>query len=125
MTETELAWLAGWLEGEGTFVVTSGVSPSNGKRYPRVRVNVTSIDREPLEKAQAIAGGAINGPYGSHGIGYRPVSMWTISSTAKALDFLLQIEPLMVSARRQQQVRKAILAADEAMQRPHGKKANQ
>lgn len=122
MSETELAWLAGWLEGEGTFVVTSGVSPRNGKRYPRIRINAVSTDRDVLEHVVGLAGGRINGPYPRPGGKGKPYSVWTLSTHKQCLPLLRQLLPLMVAERRKAQVQRALSAAEAYMSVPHGQK---
>lgn len=51
MTGFELIWLAGWLEGEGSFyyILSTGNSP-------RIVVQVFSTDLDVLKKAQALMG---------------------------------------------------------------------
>lgn len=51
MTPTELAWLAGWLEGEASFyyILSHGNSP-------RIIVQVFSTDIDVLQKASALMG---------------------------------------------------------------------
>ena len=48
MTETEIAWLAGWLEGEGCFSLTSGSSPT---------ITVAVTDKDVIERAAKLVGG--------------------------------------------------------------------
>ena len=124
MTETELSWLAGWLEGEGTFVVTSGKGP-NGKRYPRIRVNASSTDRDVLEHVQRISGGIINGPYQGSGRfpNGKPVYIWTLSTHHQCAPLLRALQPLMIAARRKIQVNKALDAIEAYINTPHGRKA--
>jgi hypothetical protein len=121
VTDNELHWLAGWLEGEGSFVVTSGKS-YNDKRYTRIRVNGSSIDKDVLDYVKSIAGGVVNGPYERTGGAGKHVYMWTLSTHKTALPLLIALEPLMVAARRKAQVRKAIEAAEEYMSVQQGKK---
>lgn len=123
MTKTELYWLAGWLEGEGSFVVTSGLG-GNGKRYPRIRLNGTSTDRDVLDHVVRIAGGRINGPYDSQHKNGKQYWIWTLSTHATALPLMRKLEPLMVAERRRLQVRKAIEAAEAYAAAPHGQKGH-
>jgi hypothetical protein len=53
MTPHELHWLAGWLEGEGTFYFTKA------KSSPTVVIQVFSIDFDIIEKAASLMGGKI------------------------------------------------------------------
>jgi hypothetical protein len=123
MSETELAWLAGWLEGEGSFVVTSGKSPRNDKRYPRIRINATSTDLDVLEHVKTLAGGRINGPYKSSHAKGRVYYVWTLSTHRQCAPLLRALQPLMVASRRKTQVNKAIEAVETYVATPHGSKA--
>jgi LAGLIDADG-like domain len=49
MKQTELAWAAGFFDGEGCFA-------NNGTKYGTMRVNVSQITREPLERFQKALG---------------------------------------------------------------------
>lgn len=108
MTNGELRWLAGWLEGEGTFVVTYGTT--RGVRYRRVRVNGTSTDHDVLVYVKSLAGGRIYGPYKNPGPWKetKPVYQWTLSTHTQCEELLHRLLPYMVSSRRQEQVRAAI-----------------
>jgi len=53
MTPQELGWLAGWLEGEGTFYYTKS------KSSPTVIIQVFSVDLDVIEKAAALMRGKI------------------------------------------------------------------
>lgn len=51
MVSTDAAWLAGLLEGEGSFLVYK----TKGNSYPRVQLNMTDLD--VVENAAALMGG--------------------------------------------------------------------
>ena len=114
MSEAETAWLAGWLEGEGSFIVTSG--RSRNKRYKRVRINACSTDLDTLEYVQALVGGVVNGPYIRTGGGGKPVYAWSLSTYKSALPVMQQVEPYMISAKRKNQIRAAIEAAESLVE---------
>lgn len=110
MEETNLHWLAGWLEGEGTFVATSGRA-ANGVRYRRVTVRGVSTDLEVVKKVHSLAGvGRIYGPY-KYGTNKQQNWQWAICKREEALSFMRLIRPLM-STRRQAQI-DAVLAKGE------------
>ena len=113
MNETELAWLAGWIEGEGTFCVTSGVGGNSGKRYQRVCLNAVSTDLDVLEYVRSIAGGRVYGPYnnGTWPNG-KPYYQWTLATAAQCEATIRQLLPLMVSARRKEQAAIALATID-------------
>lgn len=52
MTEAELAWLAGLLEGEGSFLLA--YSRFNGKRYTYARISVQMADRDVIERVASL-----------------------------------------------------------------------
>ena len=56
ISREELAWAAGFVEGEGSF---SCGNPSSGKSHGYLRIDVSQVDRVPLERLQAMFGGSI------------------------------------------------------------------
>lgn len=54
MTETELAWLAGILEGEGSFILST--SRWGGRKYRYARIALSMTDRDVVERARLISG---------------------------------------------------------------------
>ncbi len=94
-TDEELAWAAGFLEGEASFSGNSG-------KDQRTRIGVPQINREPLEKLLVLFGGTIYGPYAQRG----DLSVWFIRGN-KAKDLMLSLRPRM-SKRRQGQIDLAI-----------------
>lgn len=52
MNEIDLAWLAGLLEGEGSFFMQRNTQPSGVYRYPFITVNMT--DRDVIERVAEI-----------------------------------------------------------------------
>lgn len=66
----DLAWAAGFLEGEGSFRV--GRSTKNKRIYKVLDVSAVQVEREPLEKMLSIFPfGKIYGPYTHSGKGTR------------------------------------------------------
>jgi lysyl-tRNA synthetase class I len=68
MTETDVAWFAGFYEGEGTAYCCRQYKKTKHEMVPRIafslRLNIVQVDREPLDKIVAIFnGGNLNGPY--------------------------------------------------------------
>jgi hypothetical protein len=57
--ESELVWLAGWLEGEGSFTVYTQA----GRTRPQVQVQASSTDRDVVEHAARVMGVKVHGPY--------------------------------------------------------------
>lgn len=54
MSKTELAWLAGLLEGEGCFYLTSNRQTKKTYHYPAVQLCMT--DRDIVERAAVLMG---------------------------------------------------------------------
>jgi hypothetical protein len=70
MKKTDLAWAAGFLDGEGHFYCTKTyVVPrkrGKGKRvkaYPYFKIAAVQSNRIVLDRLQRIIGGSISGPY--------------------------------------------------------------
>lgn len=61
--ETDLAWAAGFFDGEGTVGLwkNNGGSPGLGRK--RLSASVSQKPREPLDHFVSICGGKVNGPY--------------------------------------------------------------
>ena len=91
----DLAWIAGFLEGEGSFIG----SLSNGL----ITVCAVQVNPEPLRKLSSIVGGHLYWYVNNHGRGYW---RWTLNgSYAVGLAFTLYP---WLSRRRRQQARTMI-----------------
>lgn len=90
-----LAYAAGYLEGEGSFL------PNNGGKDPVPLVKAHSTDFEPLERMRSEFGGYLNGPYEQRG-NRKPQWIWKLRGDA-AITLMVSLRPLM-STRRQQQI---------------------
>src|SRR5262245_34912045 len=92
MTEKEIGWVVGFLEGEGSFQAKGNV----------IRVSVSQVQLEPLERLRRYIGGHIYRVRAKKG----PIHHWTLNGKAAALmmEFLLPD----LSPRRQEQCRKAL-----------------
>lgn len=85
--ETELAWSAGFLDGEGTF---GTYRESKGKRPKmRFRISCAQVHLEPLERLQRALGGRTYGPYGPYSGNRQAHYQWIVhadeAATAAAL----------------------------------------
>lgn len=56
-TGAEVAWLAGLLEGEGSFFMLTSHVGGKAYRYPRIAVNMT--DRDIIERVAALLCGSV------------------------------------------------------------------
>jgi len=91
----DLGWVAGFLEGEGSFSF-SGVDP---------RTSATQVELEPLEKLVQMFGGKIY-PKKPNGFGKKLCYSWILRG-AHGVGLMMTIYPLMCS-RRQAQIRRVI-----------------
>lgn len=92
MTDEEWAWVAGLLEGEGSFYVHRG-------KYGRAYCAMTDLD--VIEKLQLNLGGIIQerepGPKGT-----KVVYAWSLNPQAQVKELLVKLYPLMGTRRRVQ-----------------------
>jgi hypothetical protein len=91
----EIHWLAGYLEGEGSFY-------RRPQKYGSMTVKVSATDLEPLEKCVHFFGGKVNGPYHSGKNTEKKYWQWNIHGP-RALGVALTVLTLL-SPRRQEQV---------------------
>lgn len=63
LREIELAWCAGFLDGEGYF---GSSRESGGKHKFRFRISCAQVHEEPLERLARTLGGKVYGPYGPY-----------------------------------------------------------
>lgn len=118
---SELAWLAGLIEGEGSFHFSEKPRPSgNGVRF-LFAVSVSMTDEDVILRAHRIAGcGAVHGPHGPYSTAKRgnrlPQWRWAVWRREEARAISERLLPLM-GVRRQAQIR-ALLDAEERAPRP-------
>lgn len=102
--DEELHWVAGLLEGEGCF------TPKSRKLRDRTSFNpliqVTSTDRDVLERLVSLVGGRIGGPYPTRRETHRPTYQWQFAGE-RARELMVLVRPLMFE-RRQKQIDIAI-----------------
>jgi hypothetical protein len=98
MDDAALAWVAGYLEGEGCFHLQQVDNQRFGLyRYPRVIAACTDLD--VLQRLQRASGvGRIVGPTrrGTNS----PMWRWTVSTTREAVELMEAIYPFMGQRRR-------------------------
>lgn len=93
MTPFDIAWLAGIIEGEGSFTIRPG----------GVQLKVAMTDRDVVERMHAVAGvGFVNGPYISKRGNRKPLWRWDVHRSPDVARILLAIAPLMGERRRGQ-----------------------
>lgn len=88
----EIAWMAGFLEGEGSFTF----------RGRNTCISVMQVQRWPLDQLQEYVGGRLYTTI-THN---RPIHVWNMSGPG-AIGLMMTVYPLM-SPRRQEQIRKVL-----------------
>jgi len=74
MSQTELAWCAGFFDGEGNVA-----AQKNRVKYMRLSMNATQIDRVVLDRMQNTLGGSVTGPY-KYRAADSPLWHWNLTS---------------------------------------------
>jgi hypothetical protein len=97
-TEVELAWAAGFFEGEGSVTIT--------KRDDTLHVRAAQVDREPLVRLQNMFGGHIRDKCIKATRNNKPCLEWNICTLA-VLRFFEAIEPYVVRPRVKERIRVA------------------
>lgn len=93
----DLHWMAGLLEGEGSFYRTlSG----------NIRAKMSSVDLDVVERIARLTGTKPHGPYIPRNPRHQAYYMWYLDGRP-ANDFMLLLLPLM-SSRRRMQIAEAI-----------------
>ena len=112
----DIAWLAGLLEGEGSFTGAT-------KRHPgSIRLAISSTDYDILERVSALLGNkGIYGPYMSK-LGKKPYHTVCISGSP-AVSWMMTLYTLM-GTRRRARIRELITAWRSTGNRPNGYKPN-
>jgi len=95
---SKLYWIAGLLEGEGTFGIWKHNSPT---------IAITSTDRDVLYRVAAILGCNVRGPYNQTGLGSKDVYVCSLKG-GSAIEWMMTLFPLM-SYRRKEAIKEVIL----------------
>ena len=105
MTESEVAWIAGFLEGEGSFCVDT---KSNGYSYSRI--TAASTDKDVLEKLKNLAGGEVYSKkiYADH---HKPCWYWSLNTRSDVSRLCGLLHPYL-GKRRQVQAETAAWTAE-------------
>ena len=116
MSSNDLAWLSGWLEGEGCFHIGRQI---NGQH--RFVVEGVSADLDVIERAHQIAGvGYVRAKKKSGSKGHirsnRTIYSWRVEKRADVIPLLKSLYPFMGERRRE--AIDAMLAANEAWKPP-------
>lgn len=95
----ELAYAAGYFDGEGSISILAVTKYESERVYHRLQISVASTDEEPLRWLHARFGGWVGKAITPRG-GQRPAQRWTATDRV-AENFLRQIRPwLIIKAER-------------------------
>jgi hypothetical protein len=111
MRERDLYWLAGLLEGEGSFQVGYDNRQGLGRsprRYPRLQLRMT--DEDVIARAAALLGCSYHGSVSPSAVGKKPVYGLAIND-ARAVALMRQLRPLL-GERRQQRIDEILAEQD-------------
>ena len=87
MTTNDIAWAAGFLDGEGSFVLVNYQDKGISRR--RTSISADQILREPLDKLVKAIGGSVSGPIRNTSAG-NPIYRWVLRGNAiTALEALI------------------------------------
>jgi hypothetical protein len=107
MTKVQLAWVAGLLEGEGSFSLKGGGTARN------IVVQCHMTDVDVLRRLLTLAGGTLHGPYSNGPAGRKQRWMWRVSGP-HARTLMKRLLPLM-GERRTDRIT-GLLAAYDAVE---------
>ena len=105
ISPVELAWLAGIIEGEGTFVT----SRRQAKDYPKIAVSMT--DEDVIRKFYAITGAGGVYTLTVRGLMTKPSYVWALSRKADVQEFCSRIA-VHLGLRRTRQMRTMLSKCD-------------
>jgi hypothetical protein len=96
----ELAWAAGFLDGEGSVGLHERRRP--GKRLTFQAAQVSPV---PLRRLQAALGGRIHGPYGPYQSNHQPYYLWFLDGFERVQAAVAMVWPFLSSPKRDQATR--------------------
>lgn len=100
MNEMDVAWAAGFIDGEGCIrIETSFANKDRRRPIAMLRVSCGQSVNRPLEKLEELFGGTLTS-HPARGLGYGTSYMWSIAAR-KAADCLSKLVPYLVVKKRQ------------------------
>ena len=120
MTKADLHWLAGLLEGEGSFFVA--YSRNGGHQYPHARIEVSMTDKDVIQRAAKLLGATYRLQKWSTAATrhYKPIWKSSVYS-ANAVSHMLRLAPLM-GRRRKRKIADVLRECRMTRARPWGKR---
>jgi hypothetical protein len=103
MTPTDLAWLAGLIEGEGCFTrhTTRG-------RWHSANIKVQMSDEDVIRRCLSVSNlGRVHGPYVRDNPKWSPQWIWAVTRRDEGIELMTLLYPLM-GDRRQSQIRECL-----------------
>lgn len=94
INETQLAWIAGILEGEGSFVEKH--VKKGGRNYYYAKIQCGMTDEDVVRRLHTLTGvGNVNGPSVPRKAGHKPMWHWSVGAQADVIPLLRALKPLM------------------------------
>ena len=109
IVESDIAWMAGLFEGEGS--IQNIVVGDYGRTYLRAKIDLTDLDI--LQRCQDKFGGKIYGPFKKAEVHHKDAWGWNLMKTQDVIEFCEMILPYM-GVRRTSQIEKALAAVSMA-----------
>lgn len=100
LTPIEAAWLAGFVDGEGSFQIVGKRRSSSAFDYLDAQLVATSTDRPVLDRCAEIASGKVGGPYRAPSNKGKPVFRWTLRGRALG-EVTADIQPFLITKAEQ------------------------
>lgn len=112
LSDFELGWVVGILEGEGCFFITSRTKGPYGP-YLYARVAVCMTDRDVLERLQRVTGiGMLEKIRERKDPKHKPISQWIVCRNQEAIELMVAVYPHM-GARRQAKIREVLAQVEK------------
>jgi hypothetical protein len=112
MSDFELGWVCGILEGEGCFFVTTRRTAKYGP-YLYARVTVCRTDRDVLEQLQRVTGvGILEKVRERKDPRHKPISQWIVCRNQEAIELMIAVYPHM-GVRRQAKIREVLAQVEK------------
>jgi hypothetical protein len=112
MSEVELAWLAGLLEGEGSFLVVRGAGRV-GQSVVRIKITLQMTDRDIVERAHRLTGvGRLFDKLTKQKEYHKNTFIWALSAMESTYLLMKRLLPHM-GERRSAQIQVCLTAVDE------------
>ena len=101
MLDTDVAWAAGFFDGEGS--VTGRIASWQGRSNLDLRLQVGQVKPEPLEKFLALFGGHLYLQKAQHK-GWSDIYRWWVGGSARVQPVLVSMLPYLTVKRPQAEV---------------------